>query len=74
MPFTSTWTISYDGTPGDQASPITEITLDTRSYDLTGMTNYEWYTITLSTAPLMLTDTIRIMPTDMLIYLPLGMK
>jgi hypothetical protein len=74
MPVTSTWTISYDGTPGDKASPITEISLDTRSYALTGLTNYEWYQVTLSTTPPMLTDTVRIMPTDMLIFLPLGMK
>jgi hypothetical protein len=33
---------------------------------LTGLINYQWYTITLNTEPLLLTDTLRIMPTDRL--------
>jgi hypothetical protein len=71
LPTTTTWTISYTGTPGDESSPITGIPEETRAYTLTGLTNYEWHEITLTTDPSMLTDTVSIMPTDLQIYLPL---
>jgi hypothetical protein len=71
LPLTTTWTVSYLGTSGDEPSPITDIALDTLTYTLTGLTNYEWYTVTLSTDPSMLVDTVRIMPTDHLLWLPL---
>ncbi|HLF27796.1 MAG TPA: pectate lyase [Anaerolineae bacterium] len=74
VPVTSTWQIAYDGPAGDQFSPITDIISSTRDYSLTGLTNYRWYTITLqamfSGTPL-LTDTVRMMPTDIFFYLPL---
>lgn len=73
LPVSSTWTIHYDGPPGDELSPITGLPEPTRAYTLTGLTNYEWYTITLNAmlegAPI-LTDTVRVMPTDILLYLP----
>ncbi len=46
-----TWTIDYSGPPVDQIPPITEIGAATRMYALTGLTNYEWYTVTLSSDP-----------------------
>ena len=77
LPVTSTWQISYTGPPGDQTSPITGIINDTRAYTLTGLTNYAWYTVTLSvmldSMPI-LTDTMTVMPTDLLVYLPLALK
>ncbi|MBN1536706.1 MAG: right-handed parallel beta-helix repeat-containing protein [Anaerolineales bacterium] len=77
LPATTTWTIDYQGTPGDQASPITEIPEPARTFILTGLTNYEWYTVTLQAiadgAPT-LTDTVRVMPTDYIYYMPLAFQ
>ncbi|CAG0927107.1 hypothetical protein TFLX_00355 [Thermoflexales bacterium] len=71
-PLTSTWRISYYS----QTVPIMidNILSPTRAYDLSGLTNYVWYTITLNAMLDMtpfLTDTIKLMPTDRLVYLPL---
>jgi parallel beta-helix repeat protein len=73
LPDIATWTIDYQGPAGDQPSPITGLPDETRSYTLTGLTNYEWYDITLTAIGFdpELTDTVRLMPTDMLVYLPL---
>ena len=74
LPATNTWTIDYEGPPGDQIPPITEIPEPTRTYTLTGLTNYERYTVTLQAmadATPILTDMVRVMPTDITIYLPL---
>jgi hypothetical protein len=75
LPPTSTWRIVYY----TQAVPITinNILSPTRAYSLTSLTNYVWYTVTLNamldTTPLY-TDTIKLMPTDRLVYLPAVMK
>jgi hypothetical protein len=74
LPVTSTWRINYDGTPGDEPSPITGIVSPTRTYPLTGMTNYEMYTITLSAmvdTTVIVSDTVCVMPTDIFVYLPI---
>ena len=71
---TVTWQIDYDGPTGDQLSPITGIPNPTRAYTLTGLTNYEQYTVTLSAMldnTAILSDTVRVMPTDRFVYLPL---
>ncbi|MBI5652316.1 MAG: peptidoglycan DD-metalloendopeptidase family protein [Chloroflexi bacterium] len=77
LPANSTWQITYVGVPGDQASPIAGITNSTRVYVLTGLTNYTWYTITLSAmvnnVPIM-TDTVSVMPTEMIVDLPFVAK
>jgi translation elongation factor P/translation initiation factor 5A len=43
-----------------------------RAFTLTDMNNYEQYTITLSTVgnTIVLSDTVQVMPTDNLLYLP----
>jgi hypothetical protein len=74
LPIGSTWRIDYAGPTGDQPSPITGISIPTRSYSLTGLTNYVWYTVTLSAMyedSAILTDTVHLMPTDLVIYLPI---
>ncbi|MFZ6028749.1 MAG: hypothetical protein ACOYYS_13620 [Chloroflexota bacterium] len=71
LPATTTWTIAYEGPAGDQPSPIAALPEATRTYELTGLSNYTWYTITLTTDPPLLADSIRIMPTNRAIYLPL---
>ena len=70
LPLTTTWRIDYIGLPGDQPSPITGIPTDTRRFTLSGLTNYTWYTITLTTDPPWLSDTVTTMPTDHFSYLP----
>ena len=77
LPVTSTWQIAYDGPTGDQPSPISGIINPTRAYTLTGLTNYTWYTVTLnamSGSTPFLTDTVRVMPSDIFVYLPLVLK
>ncbi|VAW42929.1 hypothetical protein MNBD_CHLOROFLEXI01-3207 [hydrothermal vent metagenome] len=77
LPVTATWQIVYDGPVGDQPSPISGLAAGTRSYALTGLTNYTLYDVTLnamlSGAPV-LTDTVSVMPTDLLVYLPVVQK
>lgn len=54
--------------------PITDIGAATRAYALTGSTNYEWYTVTLSSDPAGLMNTVRVMPSDRLVYMPAVMR
>jgi hypothetical protein len=74
-PVTSTWRIAYYS----QTVPITinNLVSPTRAYELNGLTNYAWYTVTLqtmlNTTPLY-TDTIKLIPADRLVYLPLILK
>jgi hypothetical protein len=75
LPPASTWRISYYS----QTVPIAidNIVSSTRAYTLNGLTNYAWYTVTLSarldTTPLY-TDSIKLMPTDRFVYLPVMLK
>ena len=75
LPPTSTWQLAYYS----QTVPITiaDIISPTRAYPLTGLTNYTWYTVTLNamldSTPI-LTDSITVMPTDRLIYLPIVLR
>jgi hypothetical protein len=73
VPVIDAWQIDYLGPAGDEPSPITNIAGETRQYTLSGLENYTRYTITLrarSENTVVLTDTLQIMPTDRLIYLP----
>jgi len=74
QPLTTTWTIAYDGPAGLPPSPITGLAEHTRTYTLTDLINYTWYTITLATDPPWLYDTVTTMPTDHIIYLPAILK
>jgi len=73
-----TWQIDYQSHTGTLYTPITGIISPTRAYTLTGLTNYVWYTVTLSgmsgDAALLTSDPVRVMPTDRFIYLPLILK
>jgi len=75
LPPTSTWQLSYQGPAGDPASPITNITSTLSSFVLSNLTNYHWYTVTLllENTP-SLSDTVLVMPTDRLVYLPAVMR
>jgi hypothetical protein len=77
LPSTSTWQIGYGSQTGSAYLPITGIISPTRAYVLTDLANYVWYTVTLNAmlgvAPI-LTDTVRVMPTDRSIYLPLVVR
>ncbi len=74
---TSTWQIDYQSQTGTAYIPITGIVSPTRAYTLTGLSNYVWYTVTLNAmlddAPV-LTDTVRVMPADRFVYLPLALR
>jgi hypothetical protein len=73
LPGTDTWKISYDGPPGNPPSPITGLPEPIRTYALTSLTNFVPYHITLNAmannTPV-LTDTVTVMPTDILLFLP----
>lgn len=71
LPTTTTWTITYDGPVGAPPSPITGLAEPTRSFILTELTNYTWYTITLATDPAWISDIVTMMPTDHFNYLPI---
>jgi hypothetical protein len=77
LPPTTTWRITYYSETLPSPVMRTGIVSPTRDCDLTGLVNYEWYTVTLNAmvdaAPI-LTDTVRVMPTDIFVYLPLIMK
>ena len=75
LPVTTSWAIDYYAEPTNVLT-TTEPLSTTRSHTLTGLTNYEWYTVTLTaigTEPV-LSDTVRAMPTDRFIYFPLLMR
>jgi hypothetical protein len=77
LPAASNWRIAYDGPTGDQSSPITSIPSSTHAYTLTGLTNYQIYTVTLSAmldTTAFLSDTVKVMPTAIFVYLPVVMK
>jgi len=72
-----TWRIIYTGTQGTPPSPISGLAQSTRSYSLSNLTNYEWYTITLQAldgGDVILSDTVMVMPTDMFVFLPVVRK
>jgi hypothetical protein len=75
LPVTSTWRISYYSQTMASTIVATDmLTNSARAYTLTGLTNYTWYTITLDalvdTAPI-ISDTARVMPTNIILHLPL---
>ena len=70
LPVTVTWTITYNGPTGDPPSPVTGLPAPTRAYTLTGLTNFTFYTVTLTTVPSLFTDTVSLMPTGHITHLP----
>ncbi len=76
LPNDATWKIEYFHNPADRTE-ISVPSLSTRSYQLSGLTNYLTYTVTLSAmqgTTELYSDTITVMPTDHLLYLPLLSK
>ncbi|HFE66406.1 MAG TPA: hypothetical protein ENJ93_04000 [Chloroflexi bacterium] len=70
----TTWRIEYAGPAGNQLSPIAPLPADTRSFWLTGLTNYTFYDITVSAmqnGQPVLAQTARVMPTDKFVFLSL---
>ncbi len=77
LPLTSTWRIEYYSQTVSLPVTVTGILSPTRAYTLTGLTNYVWYTVTLNAmlgSTPFLTDTVRVMPTDRFVYLPLVLR
>jgi hypothetical protein len=73
LPLTSTWQLDYESDTGTLLVPSLGFTNTVRAHTLVSLTNYIWYTVTLSAmldnVP-WLTATTRVMPTDQLVYLP----
>ncbi|HQE93214.1 MAG TPA: right-handed parallel beta-helix repeat-containing protein [Anaerolineae bacterium] len=73
LPPTATWRIDYY-TQTAAIYTVTDPYSTTRSLVLTEhVQNYRWYTVTLNTVGVtpVLSDTVRVMPTDRFVYLPL---
>jgi hypothetical protein len=77
LPLTTSWQIDYYTQTVTAPLTATDSLSTTRSHTLTGLQNYEWYTVTLhamlDSTP-WLSDTVRVMPTDRFVYLPLVMR
>jgi len=77
-PFTGTWRIGYESDTGTLLMPPIEISTATvRAWTLTGLANGVRYTVTLEAmldASPWLSDTVRVMPTDRFVYLPLVLR
>jgi len=72
----TTWQIDYY-TSTMNILTVTDPNSATRSYTLTGLTNYELYTVTLSAmvdTTAIYSDTVAVMPTDILVYVPLILR
>jgi hypothetical protein len=72
LPATATWRIDYYTQTSSIYTAIEPLSI-TRTSTLTGLTNYEWYTVTLSTVGTasILSDTVRVMPTNLFVHLPM---
>lgn len=73
----ATWQIDYRSQTGTLHLPHTNITNTVRAYTLSGLINYVWYTVTLSAmldSTAFLSDTVRVMPTDISVCLPLVLR
>jgi hypothetical protein len=77
LPAVATWRIDYYTTTASAPFTATDPLSITRAYTLTGLTNYQTYTVTLSAmvgATPILSDTVRVMPTNLFVYLPITAK
>jgi hypothetical protein len=77
LPAGSVWRITYYSQTVASTVSFSNIVSPTRAYTLTSLTNYFWYTVTLNAmqgATPFLPDTVRVMPTDRFVYLPLVLK
>jgi hypothetical protein len=76
-PITATWRITYYSETVPSPVIHTGIVSPTRAYTLIGLTNYQWYTVTLNAMldqTAWLSDTVRVMPTDKFLYLPVVLR
>lgn len=78
LPSSATWRIGYY-TATIAATIVETDTLagTARAYTLSDLTNYTWHTVTLEAmvdSTSIVSDTVRVMPTDIFVYLPVVMK
>jgi hypothetical protein len=78
LPVTSTWRIDYYTTTATAPFTAPDPFSTTRAHTLTNhVTNFQWYTVTLHAMvgeTSWLSDTVRVMPTDKFVYLPLVLR
>jgi len=77
LPVTATWQIDWYTTTLAAPFTATDPLSTTRAYTLTGLANYQFYTVTLRAmvgSSHYLSDTVRAMPTDLATYQPLVMR
>jgi hypothetical protein len=72
VPATSVWRIDYYSTTIASTVVATDaLAGSVRQYKLPGLDNYSWYTVTLSTVPSWLSDTVSLLVTDRFAFLPI---
>jgi len=78
LPAAATWHIDYYTTAVTAPFTATDPVSATRVYTLTDhVYNYQWYTVTvkaMSDTTVVVSDTVRVMPTDRLLWLPLVLR
>jgi hypothetical protein len=70
---TNTRRIDYESQTGTVYAPTIDLPNTVHHYTLSDLTNYVWYTVTLSAMlgdTAYLSDTTRVMPTDQLVFVP----
>lgn len=71
------WLIEYYTQTASAPYTLTLPLSTTRAHTLTNLQNYQWYTLTLSAITdqsAWISDTVRVMPTDIFVHLPLVLK
>jgi hypothetical protein len=74
LPDAIEWQIEYSGPIGDQPNTIPALPANTRFYELTGLTNYHAYQVSvkaLADGRVLLSQVSTVTPTDIFLYLPL---
>lgn len=73
LPFDVTWQVQYVGAAGSSPVHISGIPNDVREYQLDNLANYSWYDVTLNAVQddrTILSETVRVMPTDIFVFFP----
>jgi hypothetical protein len=74
IPLTATWEISYTPAGGTTPPQVTGLAYGTHSYNLSGLTNFTLYTITLNavdSGSTLYSASIQAMPSDIFMFLPI---
>lgn len=76
LPGDATWVVDYTGNIETSTAEMGNLPLDTRTVQIDGLTNYEYYSVTVSAVSaegeILYSNTVTVLPTNMSIYLPVA--